>query len=261
MKAALVSLNQAWEDKALNKVKCLSNVQQAAANDCDLIVFPEMTLSGFTMNVSYIAEAFNSSETIDFFSDLALKYHLNIVFGMVIKNDPLPLNCALIVSSEGNVLTKYAKIHPFSYANENKYFSNGNALSHCQINNTNIGISICYDLRFPELYQALSKQVEIIVVIANWPTGRIDHWDVLLRARAIENQTFIMGCNRIGTDGNNIEYIKSSKIFNPYGNELKSVLSNTEIDYYEMDLSQVSYFRTKFPFKQDRKADLYKSIL
>lgn len=261
MKVALISLNQAWEDKEQNKASCSNYIHLASLAGCVTAVFPEMTLTGFTMNSSAIAENLTDSDTICFFSGLALKFNINIIFGMVIKNEPLPVNCAMVMSDSGKVISSYAKIHPFSYAEEDKFFSSGETLSFCKIGDCNFGISICYDLRFPELYQGFSKRAEVIVNIANWPASRIEHWDVLLRARAIENQVFLIGANRVGTDGNRISYIKSSKIFNPYGDELIPVSTDEEIDVYDLDLSQIEFFRAKFPFRRDRKANLYKSIL
>ena len=124
-----------------------------------------------------------------------------------------------------------------------------------------IGVTICYDLRFPEIYSALGAKSDLIVNIANWPTKRIEHWTTLLRARAIENQVYIAGVNRIGTDQNSLEYVKSSIAVNPNGEILKPIYSEKELDIYEIDKDVLSEFKTRFSTTQDRNPAFYKSIL
>ena len=260
MKIALVSLNQAWENKYLNRQRCEEFISHASGQNCDIVIFPEMTLTGFTMQTQ-LGEPIENSETIQFFSVLAEKYHVHLVFGLILLNDPLPLNSAIALSPDGMIVSRYDKIHPFSFSGEDKFFSAGNSLSYFRIGDEQFGITICFDLRFPELYQALSKDSKIILNIANWPASRIEHWKILLRARAIENQVFMIGVNRTGVDGKKLEYPKSSKIFDPDGNELKPVSGKDEIDIFEIDLSSVRQYRGRFPFKLDRKPGLYKTLL
>jgi predicted amidohydrolase len=124
-----------------------------------------------------------------------------------------------------------------------------------------IGLTICYDLRFPEIHSALGKQCDLIINIANWPAKRIDHWNTLLKARAIENQLFMIGVNRIGIDDKGIEYVKSSQVINPNGELLSPVLSEVELDFFDINTEFTSKFRQTFSTTQDRKSDLYKSIL
>ena len=122
-------------------------------------------------------------------------------------------------------------------------------------------MTVCYDLRFPEIYSALATKTDIIVNIANWPEKRIEHWATLLRARAIENQIFIVGVNRIGSDPNNHNYVKSSVVINPNGEVLESIHTELELDIYEVDKAILTEFRSKFSTTQDRNPDFYKSIL
>lgn len=258
MKIAIVSLDQVWEDKIANQLKCENHIRQASKSGCDLIVFPEMTLTGFSMDTALIAEEPQQSPTVDFFIQLAKEFKLAIVFGVVFKYGTKATNNLVLIDQTGSKLSSYAKIHPFSFSGENNYYSSGTELVQCKIGGTTIGFTICYDLRFPELFQALSKDCEVIVTIANWPAKRVAHWKILLQARAIENQIFMVGVNRIGIDANKIEYEKSSILVAPEGEILQPQSINDQIDIYDINLKTVSEYRERFPVKHDRKIDFYK---
>lgn len=261
MKIALVSLNQVWEDKSANKVLCYNFIQKAVSHQVDLVIFPEMTLTGFSMAIEKTAENFEDSESLDWFRSIAVKFSINIIFGVVFSYKNRVKNHLILLNKKGEILGNYEKIHPFSYSDENLYFVGGDELVISDFYSTKLGFTICYDLRFPELFQGLSKDCEVIINIANWPKGRIDHWRTLLKARAIENQVFMIGVNRTGIDGNNIEYEKSSMIFTPNGDKLEPVYSNELITIFEFEPLDVIGIRNNFPVKNDRRIAFYKSIL
>ena len=262
MKVALVSLNQSWENKAENKQKVGETLALIAEHctNTDLVVYPEMTLTGFTMESQKVKEDELSSETITFFKEQAKKYKVSIAFGVVLSKGEKATNNLVVVSEQG-VLATYAKIHPFSYAGENDYYQAGDELKKLTIGGATIGLTICYDLRFPELYQAYSKDCSVILNIANWPERRVSHWRALNKARAIENQVFMIAVNRIGTDGKGLQYVFSSHIVSPYGEELKGTSLSEEVVVYDLNLEEVSQYRAEFPVKNDRKITLYKEIL
>ena len=262
MKVALVSLNQSWENKAENKQKVGETLALIAEHctNTDLVVYPEMTLTGFTMESQKVKEDELSSETITFFKDQAKKYKVSIAFGVVLSKGEKATNNLVVVSEQG-VLATYAKIHPFSYAGENDYYQAGDELKKLTIGGATIGLTICYDLRFPELYQAYSKDCSVILNIANWPERRVSHWRALNKARAIENQVFMIAVNRIGTDGKGLQYVFSSHIVSPYGEELKGTSLSEEVVVYDLNLEEVAQYRAEFPVKNDRKITLYKEIL
>lgn len=262
MKVALVSLNQSWENKADNKQKVGETLALIAEHctNTDLVVYPEMTLTGFTMESQKVKEDELSSETITFFKEQAKKYKVSIAFGVVLSKGEKATNNLVVVSEQG-VLATYAKIHPFSYAGENDYYQAGDELKKLTIGGATIGLTICYDLRFPELYQAYSKDCSVILNIANWPERRVSHWRALNKARAIENQVFMIAVNRIGTDGKGLQYVFSSHIVSPYGEELKGTSLSEEVVVYELNLEEVAQYRAEFPVKNDRKITLYKEIL
>ena len=142
----------------------------------------------------------------------------------------------------------------FSFAKEDKYFIPGKKISFGNLNKKiSLGITICYDLRFPELYYLLSKNCEVVINIANWPLERIDHWRTLLKARAIENQMYIVGVNRTGNDFNKFTYPSSSMVFGPKGNKCKPVYKNKIIGIYDIDINEVAMSRKSFPSTYDRR--------
>jgi omega-amidase len=260
MKIALISLNQAWENKKENLLLCKKYLQIASCENTDLVVFPEMTLTGFSTNIELTYENFNHSETIKEFSSLAKTFNLGIIFGVVIKNGNNALNKAIFINKVGEVISDYSKVHPFSFAGEDKYFTPGKNISITKFEDVSIGLTICYDLRFPELYSALGREADVIINIANWPSKRMDHWETLLKARAIENQVFIIGVNRIGFDGNGLEYKESSNIFNANGEKLEfEKYDNMKI--YNINTNWTKEFKTKFNTTDDRKVNFYKEIL
>lgn len=151
------------------------------------------------------------------------------------------------------------KIHLFSYSGEDKLISGGNEVNSLSWNG-GWGLSICFDLRFPELYQELSKENLILVNIANWPKARVAHWRTLLNARAIENQSFMIGVNRTSIDGNGLEYEESSCVFSPNGEKLKSVAVSDTIKIFDLNLEEAILYRKSFPIKKDRREGLYKEF-
>lgn len=261
MRISLVSLNQIWEDKEKNLPRIEKQFKLSSHQNVDLIIFPEMTFTGFSMNVKKILENKLGLIPLDVISKLSKQYGIATIFGDIVKRNDEIFNASYFISKTGNEVGKYFKIHLFSYAKENKFFKSGSGLCQTSFMNFKIGLSICYDLRFPELYSSLSKDSDIIVNIANWPKERINHWKTLLKARAIENQVFIIGVNRTGTDGNSIQYTKSSYIVDPDGNFIKPVLSNNGSDIFEIQRNDLINFRKKFSIKTDRLPMFYKEIL
>ncbi len=261
MKISLVSLDQQWEDKARNLQLCEEYILSASKDGVDLIIFPEMTLTGFSFNISEISEERDYSNTVNSFEMLAKKYSISIICGVVFKEGNKATNNCIYISSKGVLEKVYTKIHPFTFAGEDKYYVAGSALSKIDTTNAKIGITICYDLRFPELYSSLSSDCDIIVNIANWPQKRVEHWNTLLKARAIENQTIIIGVNRVGFDGNSLQYEKSSAIFDANGDKINHIKEFNDMDVFEIDIRKTGKFQNSFNTFRDRKTELYKEIL
>jgi omega-amidase len=257
MKIALCSLDQIWENKGKNKGKCESAIIKAVSHKSDIIVFPEMTLTGFSMNTSTISEKFSRSDSIRWFKEQARSYKIYIVFGMVLGGVTKPRNSLIVINDRGRMIGRYDKIHTFSYAGEDKYYEKGEKIVSCRISGEKMGLSICYDLRFPELYTILAQSCYGIINIANWPEERIEHWKSLLLARAIENQLFIIGVNRQGTDGKGLRYPKSSLIISPLGEMINPQDKYHNIDIFSIDFNDVKSNRYYFPALKDRRTKLY----
>jgi predicted amidohydrolase len=251
MKIALLQYAPIWENKDENKKKVLDLID-STNEEYDLLVLPEMSLIGFSMRANEFAETIKG-DTYRFISTIAVEKSIDIFVGIIEKSKQKPFNTLLHINKKGELVKLYRKIHPFSFANEHKHFSAGRRPAITKVNNFKVGLSICYDLRFPELYRKYAKKrVHLIVDIANWPDTRIEHWRVLLRARAIENQCYVVGVNRVGKDIK-LNYNGYSSIFDPMGQEILSVIDQEGIFVQEIDKNYVNEVRNKLPFLEDIK--------
>jgi predicted amidohydrolase len=249
MKTGLIQYDPEWENKNQNKDKLTWLISNNYEKQ-ELLVFPEMTLTGFTMKASDFAEDLKG-ESFTFFSEMALKYSIHIIAGIIEKEEKKYFNSLLHVNPEGKLVKTYRKIHPFSYSTEDKHYTKGEEISVTKINDFTAGLSICYDLRFPELYRLYAKKkAEVLIVIANWPDTRIEHWRALLKARAIENQCYVLGVNRVGNDPK-LKYPGLSSIVDPMGVEIASALSEEKIITADILKEKVDEVRNNLPFLND----------
>jgi len=254
MKIALIQMDIAWESKKANYARAENFFRRAARESCDIIVFPEMFSTGFSMNISAIAED-ERGETSRVLSELAKKYGLNVIAGFAAKKPGRKKlrNLAVALDRKGSVIATYAKMHPFSFTKEDKYFSSGNTRVIFHIEGIPASVFICYDLRFPEIFRDIAGGVQAIFVLANWPGSRRDHWETLLKARAIENQCFVIGVNRTGKDGNGIRYPGASHVYDPMGNDICSGGPKEQFIACEIDPEEVTKVRCRFPFLDDMR--------
>ncbi|MDO8550540.1 MAG: carbon-nitrogen family hydrolase [Ignavibacteria bacterium] len=251
MNISLVQYNPSWENKKKNKDKILA-LLKGEISKSDLLIFPEMTLTGFSMNAEKLYEE-REGESFLFFSELAKKFSIQIMAGIIEKEGSDYFNTLLHIDASGGLVNYYRKIHPFSFSNEDKFYKGGEKHVITEIGEWKIGLSICYDLRFPELFRLYAKErVDLIVNIANWPVTRIDHWRTLLKARAIENQCYVAGVNRVGDDPN-AEYNGYSSVFDPMGKEIISVEDEERIIGVELNKEYIREVREKLPFLEDMR--------
>jgi len=254
MNIALATVPTVWQDIRRNKILCEHDISISAAHGCDLIVFPEMTLTGFGKES---AENINITKAYHFFLTLALLHRIHILFGYVRYEDGCYYNSATLCSDKGVELFTYDKIHPFSYAHEDEYISKGSYLCNAKIGDFSISPAICYDLRFPELYRTLSLRSHSIITIASWPQTREDHFSSLLKARAIENQIFSIGVNRGGEDNEGLSYSGIPYVYSPDGTLLEKTPLDTHLYSYSLEESVVAQERARFPIGTDRRDLLY----
>jgi predicted amidohydrolase len=249
-----IQTNQFWEDKLANLSMFESYFNQIRGTH--LVVLPEMFHTGFSMSTEKLAEDWSQSEGINFLKIWASKLNSAIYTSMIIKEEGKIYNRGVFIYPNGE-LVKYDKRKSFGLGGEDKFYTAGNQEVIVDWKGWKINLQICYDLRFPELVrnhmEADSAAYDIILYVANWPQKRILHWDTLLKARAIENQCYVAGVNRVGIDGNALEYSGGSAVYNALGekicfaedfqNQVKCITLNS------MNLKET---RANLPFLKDR---------
>ncbi len=224
MKVALLSLDASLEFKArLRKIEEL--VADAKSKEVKLVVLPEMSYGGYIATPS----SKHKEDGYSFFSNLAIKYGVYIAFGTIREFGEKFKNSLMIVSDKGELICEYDKIHIFSFANEDKSFEGGDKLACAEIEGLMFGLSICYDLRFAEMYSLYSKSCDAVLCIAAWPKKRIANFKLLLKVRALENLTPMIGVNWQGK-----EYVKSSFVANTNGASQKPLFESADMDIYEI---------------------------
>ncbi len=253
LKIGLGQLDMIWENKEENRKKVRKMVQEASYQGIELLVFPEMTLTGFSLEIEKTWE--EDGETVAFFKALSEEFQICIGFGYVKRSKNRGKNQFCVVK-EGEVLAEYTKMHPFSYGNESLYFEAGNELSGFRLKNFHIGMFICYDLRFPEVFQVSARTNEVILLIADWPKARVEHFRALLKARAIENQCYIVAVNRVGFEKEEY-YEGSSAVYSPKGELLTKEVDEESLIVTEIDLVDILKYRESFPQRQDKRTELY----
>ena len=251
MKIGLIQYSPKWEDKDANKEK-ITSILNEENSDVDLLIFPEMTLTGFTMQSKTYAEEIEG-ESFAYFASLAEKFECDIIAGIIEHRSGKYFNTLIHIEKNGKQKNHYHKIHPFSFSDEDKHFSAGDKPAITWLGDWKIGLSICYDLRFPELYRFYAKEnVHLIINIANWPDTRIEHWSTLLKARAIENQCFVAGVNRVGKDPK-LNYVGFSSVYDPMGKQIVAVKNEERIIFAEIEKTEVEDVRGRLPFLDDIK--------
>lgn len=251
----IAQMDIVWEDSKANMNKVEAFVKKASEGKVELILFPEMALTGFTMDVHklFLLE----EEIISWIKNVAINNNINIGLGYAIRIDKKGENKYIFVSKEGEILVKYIKIHPFSYGGEDEKYHRGKEICICKIDEFKMSPFICYDLRFPEIFQIAAKEAQIITVAASWPKVREEHWITLLKARAIENQCYVIGINRIGI-GDGLEYNGASIFVGPSGEILNDSNSKEMLIVENLEIERIRAVKDKFDIKKDRREELYK---
>lgn len=248
MKIALFQLDTKWERKDKNLKKVSSEAQRAKQFGASILCLPEMFSTGFSMNAEELGEQFKNSKTIQNLKVISKKNCIALLGSIIEKQGKKYYNTAFVINKNGKLILRYRKIHLFPLSNENKHYSAGKEIAVFKIKNIVCGIAICYDLRFPELFRKLVKKgAKIIFVSANWPLQRREHWFTLLRARAIENQCFVVGINRSGKDPN-LQYNGNSIIFDAFGNEIANANNKERLIITDIKINGLEKIRKKFPF-------------
>ncbi len=262
MKIALGQFHMEWEQKSASLERVERFMDCLAEQDVELFLLPEMSLTGFSMNTEKTKDL--QRESAWAVQSLAARYDLTVGLGWVKDAGVRCENCYSLVDGTG-VLLEYAKIHPFRYGGEAEQFAGGDALPVCKLKDFDVGVQICYDLRFPEPFQILSKKADLILVSACWPAGRREHWNCLLKARAIENMVYVAGVNCAGDLGGQY-YEGDSGLYAPDGTlceagmlRLPDSVPEERALIYTIQ-NDVEEYRRRFPVREDRREALYRKL-
>ena len=255
-----------WQDSQTNLTQLSLYLEQQcnespilSSSKVDLIVLPELFHGGFSMHPEYFAECIEG-EVSQILAGLAKRYQTYIVAGVAQQKIRSSCegaqrsfyNTALVFDKTGQQVGHYIKQKLFKYGGEQEAYQPGYQSCIVDIDNMPFALFICYDLRFPELFRAVAEQVKGMIVIANWPASRQMHFETLLKARAIENQCFMIGINRIGQDGNGLDYIGGSMVVSPLGEVMALGGDEEPIIWAEVDIHQTDQVRKMFPFLADK---------
>ncbi len=257
MHVICVQLDTAWEDKQANFARVWRMLDKAAVAAGSLLVLPETFATGFSMNVAAVAED-GSRPTEGLLAALACEYRCHVLGGLVTAApDGRGRNEAVLMGPDGQELARYSKLHPFSYAGEARHYEPGQAVVTAVVDGVTVAPLICYDLRFPEAFRlAVRRGAEALVVLANWPAKRHEHWLALLRARAIENQAYVVGVNRCGSDPN-ATYAGGSAVYGPQGDVVARAGTGEELLAAELDMDALRAWRAEFPALRDMRAEFF----
>ncbi|MGB1453523.1 MAG: nitrilase-related carbon-nitrogen hydrolase [Crocinitomicaceae bacterium] len=249
----LLQFDQAWEDKSLNYQKIRALIESDV--QLDLLLIPEMFNTGFSMNTNQ-GESMENSEGINFLKTLSSELNCAIFTSLIISEEKKHFNRGVFIDTNQNI-ELYDKRKTFGLAGEDKVFKAGETPKVVEFKGWKINLQICYDLRFPELTANRlladgSSKFDVILYVANWPEKRQEHWNTLLKARAIENQSFVIACNRVGIDFNNITYSGGSCVINAVGTVMSKESSKEELILTTIDKSDLNEIRDQLPFLKDR---------
>jgi predicted amidohydrolase len=254
LKVTIVQANQVWEDKKEN-IKHFEALL-AEVEETDIIVLPEMFHTGFTMNAKKFAEDMKKSSAISWLQTMAAQKNAAIYTSFIAKEDDYYFNRGIFVEPSGKY-TQYDKRKLFTLAGEEKVFKAGHVKTRVNYKGWKLQLQICYDLRFPEitrngLQDHKSAKFDALLYVANWPEKRNTHWKALLNARAIENQCYVVGVNRVGEDGKGLTYSGDSAVINSYGEAIGKIKAHKEkVKTVVLSAEHLKEVRTQLQFLKD----------
>ncbi|MGC8867453.1 MAG: nitrilase-related carbon-nitrogen hydrolase [Elusimicrobiales bacterium] len=248
MKIGLFQYRIRWEDKKANKTRILKLIDSSDLKGVDWIIFPEMTLSGFTNNIRISTL---SEDDLNFFCSIAKKYHINISFGGVENK----YNKFITLDRNGRRISEYSKINLFHISKEDKHYRRGKKSVTFDMEGFSVSPFICFDLRFPIIFWKVAPYTTLYIVVAAWPDSRISHWVSLLSARAIENQAYVIGVNSLGEDHEGNRYSGYSVCFSPNGDMIIDCQSREGPGIVDISADFVKEFRERFNVRKIKQTE------
>lgn len=258
MHVAVVQHEPVWEDAAATCDRLAPVVAAAAAGGARLVVLPEMFAVGFSMQTEKTGEP-EDGPTVTWMREQAAAHGVWLLGSVPERrdDDPRPRNCCHVVSPDGGTVARYDKVHRFTYAGEDEHVApsqlpEDGVLVTVEIEGVRVTPIICYDLRFADLTWAAAQDTDCFVVPASWPAPRREHWRTLLRARAIENQTWVVAANRVGSD-DGLDYAGDSAVIDPMGRVVAEAAHRPTTIFADVDAATVAHTRDAFRFMRDRR--------
>ena len=253
MRVAAIQSDIAWEDPEANFERLRPWVAAAAAAGARLVVLPEMFACGFSMATERVREP-PDGPSARFLADQANQHGLWICGSIpeAPEGAARPQNTLVLASPGGQVQHRYRKIHPFSFAREHEHYDAGDRHVTVDVEGLRCTLFVCYDLRFADEFWGRAPTTDAYIVVANWPERRRRHWTTLLQARAIENQAYVVGVNRVG-HGSGVDYSGDSRIIDPWGEILAAAAGGETMLLADLKPAAVQDARDKFPVLKDRR--------
>lgn len=248
LNVALLQANLVWEDKQANLQK-LEQMLEKVPDDVHLVMLPEMFSTGFSMKPEAFAEP-EDGPAVQWLQEQAARARKVLTGSLIIEEGGRYYNRLFWMRPDGSYET-YSKRHLFSMAGEEKHYAPGQDILITELNGWRICPMVCYDLRFP-VWTRNVQDYHVLLFVANWPERRVKHWQVLLQARAIENQCYCLGVNRVGEDGNGVDHSGHSGAYSPAGEELAFASHQETVLLASLDWQAMQKVRRYMPFLQDR---------
>lgn len=249
LKVAAIQADLVWEDHAANRQLLAETISGIEAG-VDLIILPEMFATGFSMDPARLGEE-KGGESVEWMKRISAERKCALAGSLIVTVDGKHYN-RMYFADSGEITAIYDKRHLFQMAGEHEVFTGGTERVAADFRGWKIALNVCYDLRFPVFSRRTSDfQYDLLINCANWPEVRSSHWRALLPARAIENQSFVIGVNRVGQDGNEIPYCGDSVILDFMGEELANAGKQAGVIVAELDPEPMKRYREKFPAWRD----------
>jgi omega-amidase len=238
-----------WENVDKNLQNLSLRLSGGVREKTDLIVLPEMFNTGFTMKADELAETMDG-KTVKWLQKTAETYECVIAGSLIIKEEGNYYNRLVWMLPTGEY-EYYDKHHLFGMGDEDKFYSAGNKALTVELKGWKIRLAICYDLRFPAWLRNVGEPYDILLLVASWPDKRVAHWRTLIHARAVENQSYVIGVNRVGHDGNQVYHSGHSMCIDPYGNTVYYKPEDEDLYTFSINYPELEKIRRQFPFLQD----------
>jgi predicted amidohydrolase len=259
MRCCCAQITSCWEDPKATLDKIRPCISKAAEDGASLIAFPEQFVTGWDpASVKHVQD--ESGPIVTALKAYAEEYAIAILGSYREAHRPLPFNTAVAIGPDGSVITQYRKMHPFTFAGENSYYTAGDDIGIFDVRGFRFGIAICYDLRFPELFRIYAdKGVHGVVVPSAWPESRLSHWELFIKARATENQIYVIGVNTTVTNPVDT-YAGGSMVTGPDGSVIAQAGREETLLLADLDAGIVKETRRQFPALKDQRKVIYQKL-